>query len=654
MTTINLGKVRLNWLGTYAGGTTYEINDAVFYQGDSYVAVAQTTGNAPFASGAVHASWNAVSRGTASVATTRGDIVYRGASGLERLPAGRAGQVLTTNGSNADPYWSDRIGRPNQVVYTGDNPQLTGNGTTTATKYAQQFANCARSGMQVSPSGVNPGWGPSFMITADRRAIKSWGYQAYWALGNSHHSDQYAASPYDGDRSSTAQYCQFNYPLDDDEYFSYVTRTSSSCWVVTSKGRLYGSGYNGYGQLGDGTTTDRYMFTRSPFFGPGTGRTLKDFQMGRSFGSSNGVTLTSFALTEEGELYGVGYNAHGCLGQNNTTNMSTWVQIGAATLNAGGATVMGYQFSGKCSTSNAYIMAWNSNGEYYGWGNINNYQLGFITNPTTQRNEPQRMTELEAAVPSIASTYPKDIMMYLGGNDNDRHINIILFANGTMVVSGTANQGQAGIGGADYQNVTGWQPIVAPSGKTWDRLWGAGAFHSTYYGRTTDNYLYAWGHNNYGQIGDNTSTARATPTLCSGLPAGMQGNIQEVYTWGCNDTGTSYQTTWVKSFSGGKSRWCSFGSTYHGTIGQASIYVPSKWTTARYPTEMGWELPDFGEGIRTIHVQWLTGQYNAIHIVYNDGRIFHMGYDNNQKFTGTHDGSNYMSATFYPRQVIYI
>jgi hypothetical protein len=37
--------------------------------------------------------------------TTQGDIVYRDASGLQRLGAGTSGQVLQTNGTGANPSW---------------------------------------------------------------------------------------------------------------------------------------------------------------------------------------------------------------------------------------------------------------------------------------------------------------------------------------------------------------------------------------------------------------------------------------------------------------------------------------------------------------------------------------------------------------------
>lgn len=41
----------------------------------------------------------------AATASTRGGILYRGASGWALLAPGTAGQVLTTNGAGADPSW---------------------------------------------------------------------------------------------------------------------------------------------------------------------------------------------------------------------------------------------------------------------------------------------------------------------------------------------------------------------------------------------------------------------------------------------------------------------------------------------------------------------------------------------------------------------
>ena len=51
-------------------------------------------------------SWETLST-AGSVLTTRGDILYEDASGLQRLAAGTAGKFLTTQGTSADPTYTN-------------------------------------------------------------------------------------------------------------------------------------------------------------------------------------------------------------------------------------------------------------------------------------------------------------------------------------------------------------------------------------------------------------------------------------------------------------------------------------------------------------------------------------------------------------------
>ena len=110
MATIDLGKIKFNWRGTYAGGTAYVPDDVVYYVdssvGSSYMCVANTTGNAPSSGGTPHASWQYLAKGQASSpTTTQGDIIVRGASADARLAIGTAGQVLKVNsGANGLEY----------------------------------------------------------------------------------------------------------------------------------------------------------------------------------------------------------------------------------------------------------------------------------------------------------------------------------------------------------------------------------------------------------------------------------------------------------------------------------------------------------------------------------------------------------------------
>ena len=104
MATIDLGKIKFNWRGTYAGGTAYVPDDVVYYMdgsvGSSYMCVAATTGNAPSSGGTLHASWEYLAKGQAvSPTTTQGDLIVRGASADQRLAIGSAGQALKVNSS---------------------------------------------------------------------------------------------------------------------------------------------------------------------------------------------------------------------------------------------------------------------------------------------------------------------------------------------------------------------------------------------------------------------------------------------------------------------------------------------------------------------------------------------------------------------------
>ena len=133
MATIDLGKIKFNWRGTYAGGTAYVPDDVVYYMdgsvGSSYMCVANTTGNAPSSGGTLHASWQYLAKGQAtSPTTTQGDLIVRGASADGRLAIGSAGQVLKVNSSaNGLEYGGggrtlqSKYARTNSVISSSNN-----------------------------------------------------------------------------------------------------------------------------------------------------------------------------------------------------------------------------------------------------------------------------------------------------------------------------------------------------------------------------------------------------------------------------------------------------------------------------------------------------------------------------------------------------
>ena len=70
MATIDLGKIKLVWRGTYNNSTAYVVDDLVAFTDSgvlsTYICVANSTGNNPSSGGTAHASWNYVSQGQAA------------------------------------------------------------------------------------------------------------------------------------------------------------------------------------------------------------------------------------------------------------------------------------------------------------------------------------------------------------------------------------------------------------------------------------------------------------------------------------------------------------------------------------------------------------------------------------------------------------
>ena len=112
MATVNLGSIKFNWQGAYDNATAYAVDDVVSSGGNSYVCIAATTGNTPPNATYWELMAQAGTNGTdgtdlTTTLTTQGDIVYRDASGLARLGAGSAGQLLQSGGTGANVSWTD-------------------------------------------------------------------------------------------------------------------------------------------------------------------------------------------------------------------------------------------------------------------------------------------------------------------------------------------------------------------------------------------------------------------------------------------------------------------------------------------------------------------------------------------------------------------
>ena len=109
MATVNLGRLKPVFKGAYNSSTAYVIDDIVTYANETYINIQAGTNQQP---NTATGYWTKLAaKGTdgtdvGATLTTQGDILYRDGSGLQRLAAGTAGQVLQTGGSGANPSWT--------------------------------------------------------------------------------------------------------------------------------------------------------------------------------------------------------------------------------------------------------------------------------------------------------------------------------------------------------------------------------------------------------------------------------------------------------------------------------------------------------------------------------------------------------------------
>ena len=126
MATVDLGKIKFTWRGTFSTSNTYEADDVVEYNGSSWVYVNTTskTGSnagAPSSSNSTH--WDLMAQGSGTL-TTAGDLLTHDGSSEQRLSIGTTGQILKASGSSVNWSNSDAF---YQVDVLGSNVPLYAN-----------------------------------------------------------------------------------------------------------------------------------------------------------------------------------------------------------------------------------------------------------------------------------------------------------------------------------------------------------------------------------------------------------------------------------------------------------------------------------------------------------------------------------------------
>ena len=326
--------------------------------------------------------------------------------------------------------------------------------------------------------------------------------------------------------------------------------------AVGSDGNAYAWGYNKYGQLGDGTTTTRYtpVMVRTP-----DRYTYPDLPADFTYVQVSAGGEHSLALGSDGYIYAWGLNNYGQLGNNTKTNSSVpmrvrnpaspadagkglqAIQVSAGTWNSTalsadgtvctwGSMASGFDYvrtspqtlpvavkdssdaSGvfhatQISTHMAFNLAIGQDHYVYAWGYNTSGEFGNKRKDgdftTIFHSKPNRVF---ASNKSTASAGPWLKAIQVSAGD---HHSLAIDDNGNTWAWGSNNSGQLGNGNLNTNTVPQKVQYPTNAGMVKTMQVSAGGWHSLAVDK--DGNTWAWGSNEYGQLGDNSTSNRSIP-----------------------------------------------------------------------------------------------------------------------------------------------
>jgi alpha-tubulin suppressor-like RCC1 family protein len=315
---------------------------------------------------------------------------------------------------------------------------------------------------------------------------------------------------------------------------------------VTAENRVYCWGFNVYGQLGDGTSTQRLRPVP-------VGGTLR-------FRQVTAGELHTCGVTPDNRAYCWGENSAGTLGDGTTTNRSTPVLVAGGhlfrRLDAGSFFTCGVSYP----DNRAYCWGYNDRGNLGDGTNRRRSTPGAVSGGLQFRDVRAGLDHTCGVTPAdVAYCWGSDSVGQLGDGEGGglkltpspvagtrRFSQVDAGMAFTCAVTignkafcwGSGRQGQIGDGNTFLR----FTPRAVAGGLSFDRVTAGGA-HAC--GESTDNRAYCWGTDG---IGDGTTTRRLTPVVVAGgrfysqLSAGANHTCGRTaasvaYCWGRNEFG---------------------------------------------------------------------------------------------------------------------
>ena len=311
--------------------------------------------------------------------------------------------------------------------------------------------------------------------------------------------------------------------------WSQVVCGENHILAIKSDGTLWAWGKNGNGELGDGTTTNRII----------------PVQIGNSTNWFNlflGASCT-FAIKTDGTLWAWGYNAYGQLGDGTTTDKTSPIQIGTENNWT------------KIACGRDHTIAIKNDGTLWAWGHNFSGQLG-------------DGTSLDKHSPIQIGIETNWFQVTCG------QIHTIAIKNdGTLWAWGGNGGGYLG----DGTTIIRYSPVQIGSGTNWSQLAFTNSFNIHTEAIKSDGTLWAWGGNWKGQIGDGTTTDRHSP-----IQIGNETNWSQIFCGYCHTIAIKTDgTLWA------------WGYNLYGQLGDGTTI--NRYSPVQIGTRTNWSLCTAGD-----------------------------------------------------------
>lgn len=322
--------------------------------------------------------------------------------------------------------------------------------------------------------------------------------------------------------------------------FLFINTIYAQCWqnialggattvCIKSDGTLWATGWNEYGQVGDGTNDNKNILTKV-----GNDNDWKSVTLG--------ANLQTLAIKKDGTLWAWGANSKGQLGDGTNIDRNVPTKIG-------NDTDWKYVAAGR-----QHSVAIKTDGTLWAWGPNNNGELGDGTyidrNVPTKIGTDNNWQSIAAGLRYTMALKNDGTLWTTGNNDNGQlgngkpYIKTNIFSqignsndwllistriytssaikkDGTLWTWGDNQEGQLGNGDVD-NDVT--IPTQIGTDTNWKQI-ASGDLNSS--AIKTNGTLWTWGLNDYGQLGDGTYVNKFIPTQI-----GSDNNWELVYAGG--------------------------------------------------------------------------------------------------------------------------